>query len=136
MTAAAEALRISGLHAPIVRKIAFMKLHLHRGVIFFFHFQCSLSHVALFYHNGRSSSARFIIHNFICCRLLLLIFSLKLFRNTSPQARFVPHSTRETDSEAIMPGRALRFALVTHMQISQTHIPDASTEITVMSQSA
>lgn len=35
MTVSAEALRISGLHAPIVRKIAFMKLHLHWGVIFF-----------------------------------------------------------------------------------------------------
>lgn len=37
-TVSAEVLRISGLHAPIVRKTAFMKLQLNRGVIFFFLF--------------------------------------------------------------------------------------------------
>lgn len=77
LTVSAEALRISGLHAPIVIKIAFMKLHMRRSVIFcIFSAHCLMP--SFFYHNGRSSSAWFIIHNFICCCLLPLIFSLKL----------------------------------------------------------
>lgn len=87
MTVSAEALRISGLHAPIVRKIAFMKLHLHRGVTFFFPFSLLIVSCRLIL-----SQWAVVLGAIYNSQLHLLSpfashFLIKTFRNTSPQAQ-------------------------------------------------
>lgn len=134
MTVSAEALRISGLHAPIVRKIAFMKLHLHRGVIYFFPFSVLIVSCRLILSQWAVILG--VIYN---SQLHLLLpfashFLIKTFKKTQVHKPDLFHirPERQTWRQLCWDVRCV-FALVTHIQISQTHVPDTSTEITVMS---